>query len=385
MRTIASLRLSLLAVTLSCGHLSAQIEGLFAGIEPGEPRNGLILEIAVPKQTYFSFEPVAVFARFRNVADQAIALVPEERSRAGIASKLSWESSPVTGDPHAPNTAGSTLHNLLLIPSHGTVYFALPDCMFSVGTTNVRIRYRHSQSYEQPSLAGADVWQGTVNSNELVIAVQDKQRLTEEERALVENKIRRHIEAFKNEDAMTRYLAAGHVVRLAKYSVRPLLNSLKHENALVRVGAIDALARIADKGIAKTVGFERDVSFLDDLLRAYDRERETAIREKLVYALVAFKDVDEEKRARIVQTLRKAVNSREKSLRLAGGCVLLRVSRKNGIPEVIDRIGDDAYFGDEGQRIVLRMLQEETGQSFGPSSQQWRKWWRENRGKVTDK
>ncbi len=367
---------------LMCGRLSAQIEELFAGIEPPQSENGLVIEIALVKQTYFSFEPITVLARLRNVTDRVIAVVLEGRGLSGIDSKLTWEPSSPDGKQARPSIAGSVLQNVFLIPKHGTAYFALPDKMLPVGTTKLSIQYRHSQEYKQPPIVGVEMWQGRIKSNEVAVVVQDKKILTSDEQALVKEKIDRHISLFASADWQTRYLAEDHLVTMSRYSVPALVECLKHENSLVRESAIDALARIANKKIAEEAGFERDVSFLDELLSAYDRERNPEMKSLIVYALWAFRDVEPEKRARIVQTLRKALNHTDKSLRKSGASILLRVSKEDGIPEVIDKLSDDTYFSDEGRRIVLRVLTEETGQDFGTSASEWKAWWQENKGRT---
>jgi hypothetical protein len=379
MTEVAWLRRTVFVLCLLCGRVSAQIEGLFTGIEPPVSQNGLVIEIALTKQAYFLFEPVTVLARFRNVTDRVVAVVLEGHGLSGIDSKLSWEQSSLDGKQRHPNVGGSALQNVFLIPEHGTVYFALPDKMFPVGTTKLSIQYRHSQEYRQTPIAGAEVWQGQIRSNEVVVVVQDKKTLTPEEQTLIKEKIDRHIALFSSGDWQTRYLAEGHLVLMSRYSVPALVECLKHENSSVRESAIDALARIANKRIAEEAGFERDISFLDALLSAYDRERNPETKSQIVYALWAFRDLEPEKLTRIVQTLRKAFSHTDKSLRKSGAVILLRVSKEDVISEVIDRIGDDTYFGDEGRRIVVRVLEEETGQHFGTSTSEWKAWWQQNK------
>jgi hypothetical protein len=370
---------------LSSERSAAQIDELFGEIQVPAQEDGLILEIAVQKQTYFFFEPVTVFARFINVTDRAIALVVEGSSLCGIESKLSWTSSQPDGKQHRSNITGGTLQNAFLIPCHQALYFALPDRLFPIGTTTLSVQYSHSHSGKQPPLLGVEIWQGEVKSNELTLVVQDKQTLSPEEELLLDEKIRRHVELFGSEDWRTRYLAANHLVRMPKYSVPVLVECLGDQNSLVRLSATDALARIANPQISEEIGFERDTSFLGDLLLAYEREREPLAKRNLIYALSDFRDVCPEERPRLIAVLRKAMDHTDKSVRTAGAIVLLGVSKKNGIPEVIGRLENKDYFGDEGQRIVLRVLQDTTGQSFGASGSQWKKWWRENQGKLTDK
>jgi hypothetical protein len=382
MRKVEWLLLSLCLVVLPSEHSAGQIEELFGETQTVAQQSGLILEIAVPKQTYFFFEPVTVFARFTNVTDRAIALVLEDNSLSGIESKLSWASSQPDGRQHSPDIAGSTLQNVFLIPRHQTLYFALPDKLFPIGTTTLSVQYSHSHRYKQPPLVGVEIWQGQVKSNELTLVVQDKQNLSPEEKLLVDDKIQRHVELFGSEDWRTRYLAANHLVRMPKYSVPVLVECLKHQNSLVRLSAIDALARIADPRIAEQVGFERNTSFLDDLLSAYERERLPLAKRNLVCALGAFRDAGPGERPRILKTLRKAMDHTDKSVRTAGAVILLETSRDDGIPEVIDRMKDSTYFGDEGQQVVLRVLREKTGQDFGMSISEWKAWWRENKGKT---
>jgi hypothetical protein len=88
-----------------------------------------------------------------------------------------------------------------------------------------------------------------------------------------------------------------------------------------------------------------------------------------------------EKHARIVRTLRDALNHTDKSLRNAGAAVLLRVSPNDGIPEVIDKMSDAAYFGEE-QSNILELLKKATGQDFGTSASKWKAWWQKNKGKI---
>ena len=92
MEKVIFISLSLSIVLLFCGSTSASIEDMFSGIEPSEPNNGLVLEIALPKQEYFFFEPVTVFARFRNTTDSTIALALESIGLSGIDSKITWKS-----------------------------------------------------------------------------------------------------------------------------------------------------------------------------------------------------------------------------------------------------------------------------------------------------
>lgn len=373
----------LVAVLLLYSRSSAQIEQFFATLEVPASEDGLVFEIALPKHTYFFFEPLTVLARFRNVGDEEIALVLEEMGLSGIDSKLSWEFSSPGGQQHRPTVGGSSLHNVLVIPRNGSVFFALPDRMFPVGTTKIAIQYSHLEEPKQTPLPGAQVWRGQIRSNEVTVVVQDKETLTREEQASVEDKVRRHVDLFSTGDWATGYRAESYLVRVSKYSVPILLESLRHGSSLVRAHSVDTLGRIADKELAEELGFNRDTSFLNELLLQYDRERDPVIKAKIVYALVCFKDTEAEQRMRIVETLRTALSNPDRSLRKAGAVALLTVSPSDGIPEVIKRIGDTVCFGDEGQRIVLRVLQEETGQDFGASPSQWMRWWQKHQSQDT--
>lgn len=364
MRMAPWLQISVSMVSVFCGNLSAGVEDMFAGIQSPPPQKGLVFEIAVAKQAYFFFEPVTVFAQFRNTTDRPIALAFETDGRMGIASKMRWKSSSLDGKGSSPNTVGSTLENVLLIPEHGAVYVALPDKMFPIGRTEVSIEYHHSQGYAQPPLAGAEIWQGTIKSNTIVITSENKETLTPEEQKQVTEKIWRHIEVFKSEDSMTSYLAQGHLIPLAKYSVPILRECLTNKDSRIRSRAIETLGKIANTEIAQKNGIERDVSSLDDLIAAYDRERDPRMKETVVNALLNFRDMSPEKHAGIVRTLQKAINHTDKPLRSTGAAVLLRISPKDGIPEVIDKIADSTYFGQE-QNSILGVLKEETGQDFG--------------------
>ena len=379
MRKVDWLLLSLCLVVLSSEHSAAQMEELFGETQTPAQQGGLVLEIAMPKQTYFFFEPVTVFARFTNVTDRAIALVVEDTSLCGIESKLSWTFSQLDEKQHSPDIAGSAFQNVVLIPRRQALYFALPDKLFPIGTTTLSVQYSHSHSYKQPPLVEAEIWQGQVRSNEFTLVVQDKQSLSPEERLLVDDKIRRHMELFGSEDWRTRYLAANYLVRIPKYSVPVLVECLKHQNSLVRLSAIDALHRIADPRIAEEVGFERNTSFLNDLLLAYEREREPLAKRNLICALGAFKDASGVERPRLTAVLRKAIDHTNESVRTAGAIALLGVSKNDGIAEVIGRLEDKTYFGDEGQQIVLRVLRAETGQDFGTSASEWKAWWQKNK------
>jgi len=379
MKKIISVKFSLFIVLFVCGSVSAGIDELFTDIESPASKDGLVFEIALPKETYFYFEPVTFYARFRNTSDSTIAVVLEEGGLTGIASKLFWESSPLDGKQHRPALYSSTLQNMFLIPGHGTVSFVLPDNMFSVGRTRIAAQYSHTNLYEPSPLEGVRVWQGRIKSNELVVDVQDKETLTSEELRLVNEKIWRHIGLFSTSDWYSGYRAENHLILMSKYSVPILKECLRHEDSYIRAHAINALGRIANKGLAKEIGFKRDVSSLDDLISSYDREMDPSIKEKVALALMYFKDVEPEKRALVVRTLRKAINHTDKSLRRTAAVSLLRFNKKDGIPEVIDKIEDKTYFGEEGQKSVLRVLQEETGQNFGPSSKTWKEWWEKNK------
>ena len=242
---------------------------------------------------------------------------------------------------------------------------------------------KHSQKYAQPPLAGAEMWQGTVTSNTIVITSKNKETLTPDEQKHVTEKIRRHIEVFKSDDSMRSYLAQGHLIPLAKYSVPVLRECLTNEDRRIRFRAIETLGKIANTEIAQKNGIERDVSSLDELIAAYDRERDPRIKEMVVSALSNFGGVPSEKQVRIVQRLQKALNHTDKRLRAMGAAVLLGVSPEDGIPEVIDKMTDPAYFGND-QSNILRLLKEATGQDLGTSASEWRAWWQKNKGKIKD-
>jgi len=375
MKKMISVQFSLFIVLFLCGSVSAGIEELFTDIESPASKDGLVLEIALPKETYFYFEPVTFYARFRNTTDSTIAVVLEEGGLTGIASRLYWESSPLDGMEHRPDPYSTTIPNMFLIPGHGTVNFALPDKLFSVGRTRIAAQYSYTNLYPPSPLEGISVWEGKIKSNELVVVVQDKETLTSEELRLVNEKIWRHIGLFSTSDRFTGYRAEGHLIRMSKYSVPILKECLRHKDSFIRLHAISALGRIADKGLAKEIGFRRDVSSLDDLISSYDREIDPSIKQEVVSALMYFKDVEPEKHDLVIHTIRRAINHTDKSLRRTAAVVLLRFSKEDGIPVVIDKIGDKTYFGEVGQKIVLGVLQEETGQNFGPSSRKWKEWW----------
>lgn len=378
--------LSVALVLLSCSRANwAAIEELFPSQGATSPENGLLLEIAVPRQRHYFFEPVIIFARFTNVTDEPLALVVEERGLSGIDAKLSWQFSSLDGHQGRPSPIGITIQNALILPEHGAACFALPDKMFPIGRTRVSIQYKHIQKSKQPPLAGVRLWEGEIRSNELDIVVEDKRSLTPEEQALVDEKIHRHVELFEHPDPMVAYWAQGGLTRLGKYSVPVLVECLRQENARIQINAIETLGRIASAPLAHELGFERNVSFLNDLLSTYDKERNPNVKQAVVRALIEFRDAKPEQRARIVETLRKAIAHENKRLKVVGAAVLLQFSREDGVPEIINRIGDDAYFGDPGQQQVLQVLQDITGQDFGASSSQWEKWWRENQRKVRDK
>jgi hypothetical protein len=364
MRIAAWLQISMCIVGLFSKSLCGGVEDMFAGIQSAPPENGLVFEIAVPKQTYFFFEPVTVLARFRNTTDNPVALAFETDRRVGIARKLRWNSSSLDGKPSFPSTVGSTLENVLLIPEHAAVYVALPDKMFPIGRTEISIEYNHSQGYAQPPLVGAEIWQGTVKSNTIVITSEHKETLTPEEQKQVTEKIWRHIEVFKSEDSMTSYLAQQHLIPLAKYSVPILRGCLTNKDRRIRLRAIETLGKIANTEITQKNGVERDVSSLDDLIAAYDRERDPQIKLMVVDALANFKGMPAEEHARIVQTLLKAIDHPNRGLHSTAAAVLLQMSPKDGIPEVIDKMADSTYFGDYQSNIV-ELLKKETGQDFG--------------------
>jgi len=373
--------LAVVMVLLSCHRTGwASLEELFPSQGATPPENGLVLEIAVPKQRHFFFEPVIIFARFTNVTDEPIALVVEERGLSGIDAKLSWQFSSLDGHQGRPSPIGIAVQNALVVPEHGAVCFALPDKMFPIGKTRTSIQYKHLEESKRPPLGGVRLWQGEVKSNELEIVIEDKKDLTPEDRRSVDEKIRRHVELFESPDPMVAYWAQGGLTRLGKYSVPVLVESLRRENRPVQINAIETLGRIASATLASELGFERDVSCLNELLSTYNRERNVAIKQAVVRALIEFRDVEPEQRAQIVQTLRAGIKHGNKSLRVVAAAVLLQVSREDGIAEVIDRIGDDAYFGETGQQQVLQVLQDTTGQKLGPSPSEWNKWWRENKG-----
>jgi hypothetical protein len=368
-------------VGLFCGNLSAAVEDMFAGIQPPAPEKGLVFEIAVPKQTYFYFEPVTVFARFRNTTGNPTALAFETDGRRGIASKMNWTWSSPDGKRVGFSVSGGILKNVLLIPGHGALYVALPDKMFRVGRREFSIEYKHSQEYVQPPLAGAEMWHGTVTSNTIVITVENKETLTPEEQKQVTEKIWRHIEVFKSEDSLTSYLAQGHLIPLARYSVPILRGCLRHEDRAVRLRAIETLGKIANTEIAQKNGVERDVSSLDDLIAAYDRERDPRIKVMVVDALANFKGMPAEKGARIVQTMRKAIDHPDTYLHTIAAAALLNMSPKDGIPKIIDKMADGTYFGDLQQQTVEK-LKKATGQDFGTSSRRWKEWWEKNKGSI---
>lgn len=372
---------SMCIIGLSCGSLSAGLDDIFAGIQSPPPEKGLVFEIAVPKKTYFFFEPVTVFARFRNTMDDPIALAFEKDARLGIASKMRWTSSALDGRASSPNTVGSALDNVLCIPEHGAIYVALPDKMFPIGRTEISIEYSHSQEYVQPPLAGAEMWQGTVRSNTIVITSENKETLTSAEQKQVTEKIWRHIEAFKSEDLLTSYLAQGHLISLVKYSIPILRGCLTNSDRRIRCRTIETLGKIANTEIAQKNGVERDVSSLDDLTAAYDRERDPEVKLIAIDALSNFVGVPPEKHARIVQTMRKAINHPNRNLHTIGAAALLNFSPKDGISEIIDKIADSDYFGQD-QMSMLGLLKEKTGQDFGLASDKWKAWWQDNQGRY---
>lgn len=381
MRTGISAWMSVVIASSFCTTLSANVEDMFVGIQSPPPENGLVFEIAVPKQTYFFFEPVTVFVRFRNVSNNPIALIFEQDALRGIASKMSWKFSSLDGRSHSPSTYGSTIENVLLIPAQGAIYVALPDKMFFVGRSEIRIEYKHSQSGSQPPLADAKVWEGAITSNALVIIVERKDALTTEEQERVTEKIRRHISIFRSDDPTTSYLAEQQLIPLAKYSVPILLRCLTDEDGRIRSHAIETLGAIANTEVAQKNGIERDTSFLDALIAAYSRERETEIKATVVNEMANFYDAPPEMLARIVPTLRKAVEHPNKNLRAAGARVLLGISPGDGIQEVVDRISDGEYFGTQ-QGSILGALKQASGQDFGTDANKWRSWWLENRKKF---
>jgi len=343
---------------------SASVEDMFAGIQSPPPQKGLVFEIAVPKQTCFFFEPVTVFARFRNTTDSPIALAFETDGQKGIASKMNWTCSSADGKRVAFSVLGSILENVLLIPEHGAVYVALPDKIFPIGRTEISIEYSHSQGYAQPPLLGAEMWQGTIKSNTIVITSENKETLTPEEQKQVTEKIWRHIETFKSEDSMTSYFAQGHLIPLAKYSVPILRECLTSRDSRIRCHAIETLGKIANTEITQKNGVERDVSSLDDLIAAYDRERDPQIKLMVVDALANFKGMPAEKHARIVRTLLKAIDHPNTGLHSIAAAALLQMSPEDGIPKVIDKMADSTYFGDY-QSNIAELLKKQTGQDFG--------------------
>lgn len=380
-RMTALLQITIVVMGLFSGNLSAGVEDMFSSIQSPPPEKGLVFEIATPRQTYFSFEPVTVFARFRNTTDDPIALAFETDGLRGIASKLNWACSSPDGQPVAFSVFGNILENVLLVPEHGALYFALPDKVFPVGTTAVSIEYRCSQGYRQPSLAGAGMWQGTIKSNTITVTSEDKETLTPEEQEEVTEKIWRHIEVFKSEDRTTSYFAEQQLIPLAKYSVPILRECLTHEDRGVRFHAIEVLGKIANAEITEKNGVARDVSTLDDLIASYDREIDPQIKVMVVDALSNFRQMPADKHARIVQTMQKAINHPDEYLHTIAAAALLKLSPKDGIPEIIDKLADTTYFGGH-QYSMGRLLREATGQDFGTSASEWKAWWQQNKDKL---
>ena len=380
MRKIMFTSVSILIFLLLNGSTSASTEDMFSEIKPPEPNNGLVFEIALPKQEYFFFEPVTVYARFKNTTDRAMAIVLQSNGSSSIDSKLIWDSSSLDDKAHRPITYSSLFENMIIIPGKGTAYFALPDRMFPIGKTKIRIEYRHFQDYNQPSLAGINLWQGTINSNELMVVSLDKKNLTPEEMKQVNDKIRRNIELLSNGDNLRNLRAEAQLIALSRYAVPTLVENLRSKNSRLRAATVDTLGRIADKTLCDERGYERNVSFLDDLLAAYDKEKDFAIKERILNTLIFFKDVEAGELPRIVQTLKEATNEEDMNLRRTGALILLKVSKKDGIPLVINKMADQTYFGEGAyQQVLLNTLREETGQNFGRSSKDWQNWWEKNR------
>ena len=355
------------------------LEGNYAKAGPPEGTD-VKLQISLPKNRFFFGEPVNVFARFINTTDVPVGIVlTEEPGIFGIESDIiAWEfiETPL---PNDRSVLMGVAPSLGLIPPKGEFHMVLADKLFPVGKSRFKIEYRPEVS-DLKKTVGIAVVEEKLTSNELTVEIYEKAELDQDEKAVVERKIQRHIEEFLRDDPARQYIAQSHLIRLSRYSVPLLRECLQHKSSRVRANAVETLGRIADKKLAEEKGFTRDASCVQDLVKLYGTERVGSVRVKIIYALAFFSDVSDKNRELVCTTLKNGIEDRDKNARGAAGLVLLVVDKSQGIPAAIDKLAAEEYYPHEFRQMIYNSLKKETGQDFGlAETAKWKDWWEKHK------
>jgi hypothetical protein len=367
-----------------CGTSSAQIDQLFTGNESLTPVSGITFQIAVKEQSRFLGEPVTIYARFRNVTSDEIAIVLGEECLSSRYSKFAWH---FRGDSSSGDL--DLIDPVLLLPPSSSVSFVLANDFFYEGTNTFSVRYKHGANNKPYMDCGVKIWRGEITSNELVITVHRKNTVSGEEKARIEKRAQYYANQAGNHSHAAKMEARRFLLLNAPYTVPVLSENLEHPDEDTRVEVLSILGTIAGKNGLPP---EQGGLYVDKLISAYHREKSTNVKGTYCVTLGDFYGIDHEKDKLIIKTLAETIDqSDDKELRQTAAMVLLRSSRVDGLREIIgkDRLSDDSFFGG-GHRFDLYMaLTEATGVNpMGDGSpgfnldDRLRTWWQENKERL---
>jgi hypothetical protein len=359
-----------------CEISNAQIDQLFTRNESLTPVSGITFEIAVKEQSRFLGEMATVYARFRNVTSDDIAIVLGEDYPSSSYSKFTrrWGGDSASVDLDFIDT-------VLVLPSNGSVSFVLANDLFYEGTNRFSIQYKHVANNRPYTDCGVRVWQGEITSNELVITVHRKDTLSGEEKARIEKQARYCVDKAGNNGRAAKTEARSFLLLNAPYTVPVLFENLEHPREKTRREIVSILGTIAGK---KRLPPEQGGSYVDRLISAYHSEESVKVKGTYCVTLSHFYGIDREKDKLIVKTLSETINqSSSKELRQAAAVALLGCSKVDGLREIIgkNRMDNESFFVD--LYSLYSLLWDATG--LDPSEarpDRLRRWWEENEERL---
>jgi hypothetical protein len=367
-----------------CEISNAQIDELFTRNESLTPVSGITFEIAVKGQSRFLGEPVTVYARFRNVTSDEIAMVLGEECSSSRYSKFAWH---FRGDNSSTDL--DLIDTVLLLPPNGSVSLVLANDFFYEGTNTFSVRYKHAANNKPYTDCGVKIWYGEITSNELVITVHRKDIVSGEEKARIERRARYYANQAGNRSHAAKMEARRFLLLNAPYSVPVLFENLEHPDEDTRIEILSILGTIAGKN---RLPLEQGGLYVDRLISAYHREKSANVKGTYCVTLGDFYGIDREEDKLIIKTLTETIDqSDDKELRQTAAMALLRSSRVDGLREIIgkDRLSDESFLDGRHRLDLYMALTEATGvDPMGDGSpgfnldDRLRTWWQENKERL---
>lgn len=310
----------------------------------------LAVQLAIPVDEVGYREPVPVYVRFVNSSETPYEIPLTEMTPDTIETKLLW--SVENQQPDMPSfawRAGLESPSILLQPGEALT-FRLHDRLFPVG------RHRISFSYQSPRPDSTKMV-----SNVVELTVHDRP-LDEEMQEILAREYaiyRRFLdpEIFREREDLATIISTRFLIG-SPFSVQVLQDYLKSNYPGLRAVSAELLGRIADPGMAKEFGIQRDVSAAGLIVDLLGTEKDENVLRNLVIAVRHFYDaLDESQREQLRRELVDFLEHGNAQVRKWSAWTLIRLF-PDEFSRVRSKLQDDDFLPESSRNQLLNRLEE---------------------------